>query len=116
MLAARQRRVFLSVGLSAVLVALLGLGGTGCGFAARANHPATGAGGATTSSSGGAPMSTSGMGGTGGSPPRTTRGTVDAGSPFMLSDFSTAPVLDPSAPANAEALFSDTPARTGGAP
>jgi hypothetical protein len=113
MLADRRSLFFLSFGISVVLV---GLGATGCGFTARANHPSTGAGGATASSSGGAPMSTNGSGGTGGSTPRVTQGTPDAGSPFMLSDFPAAPVLDPSAPANAQALFADTPARADGAP
>jgi hypothetical protein len=111
MLAGRQRLSFLTCGLSASLLGLV----SGCGLTARATGPAAGTGGASASGAGGAPTSTIGSGGAGGATPRVTGGSVDAGS-LTLSDFPAAPVLDPSAPANAQALFDGTAARTGGAP
>ncbi|HEY4395342.1 MAG TPA: hypothetical protein VGP64_14830 [Polyangia bacterium] len=111
MLVGRRRLFFLS---SALSLSLLGLGTVGCGFTARATG--TPGGGATAGSSGGAPTSSNGTGGAGGSTRGVTRGTSDAGSSLTLSDFPAAPVLDPSAPANAQALFDGTAARTGGAP
>jgi hypothetical protein len=111
MLAGRRGLFFLSCGLCA---AVLGLGAIGCGFTARATG-APGGGGAAAGSSGGTPASTSGTGGAGGSTPRVTRGSTDAGS-LTLSDFPSAPIVDASAPANAQALFDGTAARTGGAP
>jgi hypothetical protein len=90
----------------------------GCGFGAKATSASRGTGGSATTSSGGSGGTSSGLGGAGGAParPTTASGGADAGTLATFSDFPATPVVDPSAPANAQALFDGATPRTGGAP
>ena len=90
----------------------------GCGFTARTNG-ATRDTTSTTGATGGATGATGSAGGTAApTGPSATRGTgVDAGSPPpTFADFPATPVVDPSAPSTAQALFDGSPPRADGAP
>jgi hypothetical protein len=90
---------------------------SGCGFGAKATGASPGTGGSTTTSTS-AGGSSSGLGGAAGRPPTvtTTSGAGGAGlpQPPSFTDFPAAPVIDPSAPANAQALFDGTARRSWG--
>ncbi len=108
----RARRLsWLPIALS---IAAVWLGTGGCGFSARSRSVSQGPG------SGGNDAGTStGSGGTAGrgTPAGATGGAgVDAASPPPFADFPSTPIVDPSAPPNAAALFDGTPPRTDGAP
>ncbi|HVV53101.1 MAG TPA: hypothetical protein VHO06_25815, partial [Polyangia bacterium] len=98
------------------IAALYTMTAAGCGFTAKsgavtgAGGPGSAAGAPGTSTGGGG---STGIGGSGGS--TTTTMGKDAGAP-PLTDFPATPVLDPSAPANAAALFDGSAPRSGGAP
>jgi hypothetical protein len=100
-------------------IAALCLTTFGCGFTAKTGGAPGASTGAPTTSTGGGPGTSSGAGGSGahGGGGATTAMGVDAGTtPPPLTDFPTSPILDPSAPPNAAALFDGNAPRSGGAP
>jgi hypothetical protein len=100
-------------------IAALCLTTFGCGFTAKTGGVPGASTGAPMTSTGGGPGTSSGAGGSGahgGGGAATAMG-VDAGTtPPPLTDFPTSPILDPSAPPNAAALFDGNAPRSGGAP
>jgi hypothetical protein len=100
-------------------IAALCLTTFGCGFTAKTGGAPGASTGAPMTSTGGGPGTSSGAGGSGahGGGGATTAMGVDAGTtPPPLTDFPTSPILDPSAPPNAAALFDGNAPRSGGAP
>jgi hypothetical protein len=97
-------------------IAALCVATVGCGFKPMPLATSTGGSGTPATSSGGSPGTSSGSGGHGGSGPTATGMGPDAGSLPPLTDFPATPVLDPSAPPNAQALFDGNAPRAGGAP
>ena len=99
----------------ALSIAASGLTAGGCGFSARSRSVSQGSG--TGGSGAGTQTGLGGTGGPGASAGATGGSSVDAGAPTpTLTDFSATPIVDPSAPSNAAALFDGSPPRTDGAP
>jgi hypothetical protein len=96
-------------------IVALGLLTVGCGFSARSRSVSQGPG--TGGSDPGSPGGFGGAAGRGSSPGLTGGSSADAGAPApTLSDFPATPIVDPSAPPNAAALFDGSPPRSDGAP
>jgi Tol biopolymer transport system component len=96
---------------------VLVLAAAGCGFTAKTGGAARGSSATGGASPSGVPASSSGgAGGRGASSaPSATGSPADAGTPPLV-DFPAAPVVDPSAPANAPELFDGSAPRGDGAP
>ena len=85
------------------------------GFSAASRSVSQGSG--TGGSGAGTQTGLGGTGGPGASAGATGGSSVDAGAPTpTLTDFSATPIVDPSAPPNAAALFDGSPPRADGAP
>jgi hypothetical protein len=98
-------------------IAVLSMTSTGCGFTARTNGASSGTGASAGAPGGGTGGSTGTGGGLAGSTGTATATGVDAGPPPpAFADFPASPIVDPSAPSAAQALFDGSPPRADGAP